>query len=120
MKGLIIKPYWANKILGEEKALEIRISNSNIRGTIGIVISGTSKVWGTVELVDSFFIPDEDFEKFKEFHLIDCKREDISYKKLYGWKLKNPKKFDEPISYKYKLGCVKWVNLGDIENEISE
>ena len=55
MKGLIIKPYWANKILGEEKTLEIRISNSNIRGTIGIVISGTSKVWGTVELVDSFF-----------------------------------------------------------------
>ena len=118
MKGLIIKPYWANKILDGDKTLEIRSSNINIRGTICVIISGTSKVWGTVELVDSFLIPDKDFEKFKDEHLIDCKREDIPYKKLYGWKLENPKKFDEPIKYEHKLGCVKWVNLDGLENKI--
>ena len=118
MKGLIIKPYWANKILDGEKTLEIRSRNINIRGTIGVVISGTSKVWGTVDLVDSFLIPDKDFEKFRDNHLIDCKREEISYKKTYGWKLENPKKFDAPIEYNHKLGCVQWVNLDDLESQL--
>lgn len=118
MKGLIIKPYWANKILNGEKTLEIRSNNTNIRGVIGIIISGTSKVWGIAELTDSFLIQDENFEKFKDEHLIDCKREEIPYKMIYGWKLENPKRFNEPIDYEHKLGCVKWVNLNNLEDKI--
>ena len=90
MKGLIIKPYWANKILDGEKTLEIRGANSNIRGTIAIIISGTSKVWGTVDLVDSFLIEYKDFKKFYKEHRIDCDREDISYKNLFGFSSFHP------------------------------
>ena len=111
MKGLIIKDYWANKILDGQKSIELRSSNTKIRGTIGVIISKTSKVWGTVDIVDSIELSDEDFYNLAEKHLVTCNREDISYKKLYGWVLENPKRFEEPIPYDHKKGCVIWVNL---------
>ena len=37
---------------------------------------------------------------------------------IYGWKLENPKRFNEPIDYEHKLGCVKWVNLNNLEDKI--
>ncbi len=42
-KGLIIKEIWAKAILRGKKELEIRGSNTKIRGTIGIIASGTKK-----------------------------------------------------------------------------
>lgn len=110
-KGLIVKENWGKKILLGEKSMELRGSNTKIRGTIGIIYSKSGKVYGTVDIIDSVLLTDEDFYKSVDNHCVKCKREDIPYKKLYGWILDNPKIYDEPIPYKHKLGCVIWVNL---------
>ena len=52
MNGLIIKPKWADLILSGKKTWEIRGSRTNICGTIGIIKSGSSQIFGTVDLVD--------------------------------------------------------------------
>ena len=53
MDILIVKPKWAELILTGQKTWEIRGSNTRKRGLIGIAESGTGKVYGEVELIDS-------------------------------------------------------------------
>ena len=53
MKGLIIKAPWIDYILSGKKTWEIRGCNTKIRGEIALIQSGTGKIYGTVELVDS-------------------------------------------------------------------
>lgn len=114
MKGLIIKEYWAKLILDGLKSMELRGSKTKIRGTISIIISGTGMVFGTVDLIDCIELTDTDFYNRINEHCWKDGREKISYKKVYGWKLDNPKKFEKPIPYTHKQGCVIWVNLDDL------
>lgn len=111
MKGLIVKGKWADLILSGEKTLELRGSNTKIRGKIGIIKSGTKRIYGTVELVGSVRLGEEDFERLKEEHKVECKFSEIPYSHLYGWVLKNNEKFEEPVRYNHKTGCVIWVNI---------
>lgn len=115
MKGLIIKPKWADLILDRNKIMELRSSNTLIRGAIGLVKSGSKMVYGTVELVDSIPLDKSTYNYYKSWHKVDLPYEQLPYKKTYGWILSNPIKFDKPIPYNHKQGCVIWVNLeGDI------
>lgn len=110
LRGLIIKSPWIEKILADEKVWEIRGTNTNIRETIGLIKSGTGKVFGTVELVDSFSLNRDMFEDNKDKHCV----EDFSiieYTNPHVWVLGNVKVYNEPISYKHKNGCVTWVNI---------
>lgn len=114
MKGLIIKPYWADLILKGIKDIELRSQNTKIRGTIGIIKSKTKKVYGTVDLVDCIEINEKKYYELKNRHQVYQSFNSIPYKKLYGWVLKKPILFKEPIPYNHKKGCVIWVNIEDI------
>ena len=111
MKGLIVKPKWADFILDGFKTIEIRGKKTNIRGKIGIIKSGSKKVFGTVELFHCVELNKENFEIWKDRHKVDCKFEDLSYKRSYAWFLTKVKKFDKAIPYNHKKGCVIWVNI---------
>ena len=113
MKGLIIKPKWADLILNKEKTIEIRGNNTKIRGTIGIIKSGTKKIFGTVELIDSEELTREKFNLWKDKHKLDISYDELieTYPRPYAWHLSEATKYDAPISYKHKQGCVVWVNL---------
>ncbi|MFD1452884.1 ASCH domain-containing protein [Oceanobacillus sojae] len=89
-KGLIIKEIWAKAILRDKKELEIRGSNTKIRGTIGIIASGTKKVIGIANLTS--VIGPLSIEEYKEesqgyhwgsffnFYLTFTLRNALSYK----------------------------------------
>lgn len=113
MKGLIVKSEWADLILSGQKTMELRGSHTKIRGKIGIIKSKTGKVYGTVELVDSLPLSEDLFYQTVDQHQVTCSYEDIPYKQLYGWVLKNAEYYEEPIPYQHKQGCVIWVNLED-------
>ena len=53
MDGLIIKPKWGELILNGLKSWEIRGSNTSHRGRHYLIESGTNKVYGEFDLVDS-------------------------------------------------------------------
>ena len=113
MKGLIIKPCWADLILEGRKTLEVRGNNTKIRGTIAIIKSGTKQVWGTVNLTDSVLLTEDNFELWKDKHWLKISYMELlnMYPKPYVWCLNNVKKFAKPVPYSHKKGCVIWVNI---------
>lgn len=108
MKGLIIKPKWADLILSGEKTWEIRGSRTHFRGRFDIIKSGSGKVFGSVDLVDCISLHGWD-----DVALI-CDNMDkhhvplgvIQYKKPWAWVLRNPIIYPEPIPYKHPQGAV--------------
>ena len=113
LKGLIIKPSWAELILSGEKTIEVRGSKTNIRGEIGIIESGSKKVFGTIELFHCAELTESNFELWGDRHKLDISYEELLkiYPKPYAWCLKEVKRYDDPVPYEHKRGCVVWVNL---------
>lgn len=54
-KILTVKPKFLAKILSGCKLWELRKTSCNYRGRIGLVASGTQKIWGAARVVDSQF-----------------------------------------------------------------
>ena len=122
MKGLILKEGPANNILLGKKTVDIRGSRTTNRGRIGVVISGTKQVWGTVELYDCVPLTKDLFEnEWRERHRSNSTYEELlkTYPKPYGWCLRDVKKFHKPVPYNHKQGCVIWVLLDDIVEELN-
>lgn len=110
MKGLIIKEPYIDLILIGKKVWEIRGSNTSIRGRIALIKSGSKKIFGEVDLVDSFEI---NLAKYNEhcIKLYGKKEEKLPYKKTYAWVVRNPILYDKPKNYVHPKGAVIWVNL---------
>lgn len=111
MDILIIKENFGKLILDGKKSWEIRGCNTTKRGKIAIAFSGTKKIYGYVELVDSFSLTEELFEKNrKKLHTeLDSKYKTIKYKTPYAWVMKNPVKLKIPKPYNHPYGAVIWV-----------
>lgn len=110
MDGLIIKAPYIDWILAGDKDIELRGFNTNKRGRIALIKSGTGLVVGTVEIVDSILIETvNQYEKLRPKHCVGAERRNIKYKELWGWVLANPIILDEPIKYSYKRGQQVWV-----------
>ena len=105
---MIVKPFWADKLLSGEKSMEIRGQSclSKVNQTIYISKSGTQKVYGSI-VIDRCVGPlsDEEFDSFHEMHKVSTS----PYKKTYGWICSNPVLFDTPISYIHKKGAIIWL-----------
>lgn len=114
-RGLIIKEKWANLILAGEKTIEIRGTKATIRGEIGVIISGTGALQGEVTLVDSLQMDRAYYERNRDRHKVGLSWEELLkiYKQPCAWVLTGAKRYDEPIPYKHKQGCVVWVKLNE-------
>ena len=58
--ALCIRKPWCNLILSGDKDIELRSTNTSIRGRICIAQSGTSELVGEVDIIDSFLIATRD------------------------------------------------------------
>lgn len=109
-KGLIIKREHCENILNGLKTYEMRPKPTSFRGRFGLIISGTKKVFGEAELYGVMDNPITSEREWKSIYgLHRC--EEYLPQWPWGWMLKNIVKFDEPIDYDHKNGCVTWVNL---------
>lgn len=116
MKGLIIKQPWIDKILSGEKTWEIRGSNTNVRGIVKIIKSGSGKIYGEAELLDSLPLSENDYNTNREKHMVQMDYGMLWYSKPHAWILGNVKMYDEPIPYNHPQGAVIWVNLKELES----
>lgn len=110
MKGLIIKPYWADLILSGKKTWEIRGFNTNVRGEIAIIKSGTGLIYGTAVLTNSFPVTQEALIQGERNHRIQDVNT-VLYKHPHAWEISSPKVYSEPVPYKHPQGAVIWVTL---------
>lgn len=110
MKGLVIKSPYIDLILCGKKKWEIRGSNTNIRGKIALIKSGSGLVYGEVELVDCREITLDEYNEHC-LELYGKIYEKLPYKKTYAWSVVNPIIYDHPKKYKHPVGAIIWVNL---------
>ena len=110
MKGLIIKAPYIDLILEGKKRWEIRGSNTNIRGRIFLIKSGTKRIYGEIDLVDSFEINLEEYNKYY-MELYGCTCDSLPYERTYAWVVKNPVLYKEGVIYNHPRGAIICVNL---------
>ena len=104
---------WASDIVEGIKRVEVRSSNTNKRGNIAIIESGTSNILGTVDLYKTCEVKSsEEWEKVKPYHKLNCSYEEIKkvYKRVWFWGFRNNYKFNVPEKCaNRKKGQVIWV-----------
>ena len=113
LRALIIRRQPLDKILSGKKTWEIRGSRTAIRGTVGLIESGSGKVVGLCEVVDC--IGPLSANKFR----VNCARAGMRpsqatlgwYRNTYAWVLAKPQRLDWPVPYKHPMGAVIWVTL---------
>lgn len=118
MLGLVIREPWISLILDGQKTWEIRGRNCRIRRRIGLIRSGSGRVVGTAEIVDSKGpLSDEEMRANVSKHRIPL--EDLDgirnrYKNIYAWVLANAKPLPKPLRYVHRKGAIIWVRIPDI------
>lgn len=120
MNGLIIKSPHIEKILDGKKTWEIRGSNTNVRGEIALIKSGSGMIIGTCELVDVIgTLTLEELINNADKSCSDVQKLKVNglyYKNTYAWVLQNAKYLEKPVPYKHPMGAVIWVKL-DVDNQ---
>lgn len=118
---LIVKGYWLDLILEGKKPLEIRGCRTSKRGLIGLIESGSGEIKGLANISGCDELTKEQFESKRELHRIEnAAYEDIPYKKVYGWSMKNAVRLNKPIQYRHPKGAVIWVKAEVGSEYISE
>jgi len=111
---LIIKKKWLDMILSGQKTWEIRGSNTNIRGKIGLIESGSGLIVGQCNLIDSFSLEDKLIDGSKECfnrHRVENWKEVVKYKDPHAWVLELAKRYKKPCPYVHPKGAVIWVRV---------
>ncbi|BCB02541.1 ASCH domain-containing protein [Bacillus sp. KH172YL63] len=112
MRGLVIKSPWVDLILDGKKVWEIRGSNTKIRGTVGLIKSGSGTVVGTVKIVDSQELTLSQYRNGSARHGVESEASlQLPYKRTYAWVLEDPVIYQTPRPYKHPMGAVIWVDL---------
>ncbi len=109
MKGLIVRSPWIDLILQGEKTWEIRGVNTNTRGRIALIKSGTGQVYGTVELVDCLPLDLTSYHGHIAEHRVTAVQS-LPYAKTFAWVLARSAPFEQPVPYRHPQGAVIWVN----------
>lgn len=114
MKGLVIKPHWADLILDGAKDWEIRGAATHHRGPVAIIPSGSGLVVGLVDLVDCVCLSPNEYA-FGETHhrILNASATCLPYARLFAWVLSNPRRLPTPKPYRHPRGAIIWVRLPD-------
>jgi hypothetical protein len=113
LRALLIRHPHIDKILDGQKTWEIRGSRTNIQGRIALVASGSGKVIGVCNLVESIGpLTASSFRKNAAKAGMRPSEANLGgYRQTYAWVLANPKRLKKPVAYKHPSGAIIWVNL---------
>lgn len=123
IRALLIRHPWVDMILDGKKTWEIRGSRTAIRGTIGLIPSGSGTIAGVCEIVEC--VGPLSADVFRKNAMKAGMRPSEArlgwYRNTYAWVLAKPRYLVKPVPYKHPSGAVIWVNLGgNVERAIRE
>ena len=114
--GLLVRSPWVDMILEGRKTWEIRGSNTNIRGRIGLIRSGSGLVIGTCDLIDvEGPLSIANLRRNVSNHLVPLNnlKVGLPYQNTYAWVLRDAKVLRQPVPYNHPQGAVIWVKLAE-------
>jgi len=127
--ALRIKKQWCDKIFDSTKTWEIRGSALHKRGRVCIAQSKSSQLVGEVTFVDCLqvgrfedgkLVPWSDSEDGRQNFIGRPENftkhciEDlgiVQYPRVFAWVMEQRQRYEKPVLYKHKIGCVNWVKL---------
>ena len=98
-------------ILAGEKTMEMRKTNTNIRGRIALLNKGFIRGFATLYRCDGPLSAQELVNRNNEHRIPAEKIGTIDYPYKYGWMLTDEENLIEPIKYIHPRGAQIWVNL---------
>ncbi|MCM1234512.1 MAG: ASCH domain-containing protein [Ruminococcus flavefaciens] len=110
-KAFIVKEEWGRLILDRKKTWEIRGTGTNMDGRVGVIFSGTGKIYGSVDIIGSGTFDEWEFAHCWEKHRLPGEYKDLPYKDPHSWILGNAIWYREPVPYEHPRGAVIWVDL---------
>ena len=111
-RGLILRPYWLDRILAGTKTWEIRGTDTAVRGPIGLIASGSGILIGLVDLVGTEPLTSATYLAGFPHHAIPCRPDQpLPYPHPWAWHVARPWRFPTPIPYLHPQGAVRWVRL---------
>jgi len=120
--GLVIKKVWLDYILSGQKTLEIRSSQTNKRGPIALIESGSGLIVGVCHLTGSHRIdtPELLIEATHKACIPDKNIITGFYKNPHAWHIENAYRLTNPVRYSHPKGAVIWVSLSqDVQAELA-
>ena len=125
--ALVLNAKWLWKILDGSKTWEVRGKPTTKRGVICLASSGSSRLYGQVEVYGCLLVGIRDnagelqpvegnHEQFIGANFQNHQIEDlgiIKYQRVYAWLLRNPVTYDTPQKYLHPRGAITWVRLSD-------
>lgn len=112
-RALVVQTHWCNLILKGIKSWEMRSTRTNVRGTIGLIESGSGLIVGKANLTDSLdALLGSEYFNHTDKHQINDPALALS-KWKYPWVLEDAHIFVDPIRYSHPKGAVIWVRLSD-------
>lgn len=113
--ALTVKPKWLALILCGEKAWEIRQTNTAARGRIALVASGSSLIYGSVELFRTYHRTKRVLLSKTEHCIPEGEMKSyVTSQGAWVWELRNPMVFLRPFQVERREGSVSWVKLDEI------
>lgn len=110
-RALVVQQLWCDLILRNVKPWEMRTKKTKVRGTIGLIGSGSGLIVGKVNVMDSLdALTESEYYLHFDKHKIP-RTAGVSSKWKYPWVLDGAVKFDSPIPYTHPKGAVIWVKL---------
>ena len=115
LRALLIRHPWIDLILDGKKCWEIRGSATTVRGTIGLVPSGSGTIVGVCDLVNCIGpLTAEQFRKNASKAGIRPSEAKLGwYRQTYAWVMAKPRRLSRPVPYRHPPGAVIWVRLDD-------
>src|SRR5207249_10751001 len=107
MRALLIRHPWIDMILDGKKVWEIRGSRTSVRGTIGLVPSGSGTVTGVCDVVDCVgpLTADEFRMNAKKAGMRPSEAKLGWYRQTYAWVLEKPRILKRPVKYQRPSGA---------------
>lgn len=113
-RALIIRKPHIDQILDGSKTWEMRSTKTNVRGRIALIEGGSGLIVGECVLADSPPpLSRREIDRFGEAYHPYHGLTDVSllHRWSYIWRMKDAKRYAEPIPYKHPTGAVIWVDL---------
>lgn len=113
MRALIVKPRFLERILSGEKTWELRGSRTNVRGTIGLIPSGSGAIVATAQIVDCRELDRSSFEANRGKHRSSASFDEQGYERVFAWELRDVRALPAPVPYEHPRGAIVWVRVPD-------
>jgi hypothetical protein len=114
-RALLIRHPWIDMILDGKKTWEIRGSATSVRGTVGLVPSGSGTIVGVCEVVDCVgpLTAEEYTKNAKKAGMRPSEAKLGWYRQTYARVMAKPRRLSRPLPYRHPPGAVIWVRLDD-------